>query len=286
MNSVNRFAFQILLRLLPLLLLAGAFACACEDPLANRSIAKPETPDKTEKSSGGKSRKVPEMGACQVINVRVEELSGLCMTKDSTALWAVGDEGSLCKVSFSGAVTPVLSPGMDMEGVTLDPASGDLYLAIEGDQMVCRVAAPDYQTVDTLFYIQEALERDFDNSGLEGISFYKDSLLFVGSQEDAMLWTCKFDGTIVARRSLMEETSLIEEIAGLCYDPVKNWLWVTDSDACKIFLFSAETFDLLASYDIPSIDNAESICIDRTHNCIWVGSDEDAPKLYKFSFTF
>lgn len=284
MNSVTRFVIRIFLRLLPLLLLAGA--CACEDPLANRSIAKPEQKEKTEKSTGGKPRKYPEMGACQVIKARVEELSGLCMTKDSTALWAVGDEGAICKVSFSGVVTPVLKTRLDAEGITLNPATGDLYIAVEGDQMVCRLKAPDYQRLDTLFYIKEAVEEDFDNNGLEGISFYKDSLLFVGSQEDALLWTCKLDGTIVSRRSLMDEISLIEEIAGLCYDPVKNWLWVTDSDACKLFLFSAETFDLLASYDIPSIENAESICVDRTHNCIWVGSDEDSPKLYKFTFTF
>ena len=284
MNSVTRFVIRIFLRLLPLLLLAGA--CACEDPLANRSIAKPEQKEKTEKSTGGKPRKYPEMGACQVIKARVEELSGLCMTKDSTALWAVGDEGAICKVSFSGVVTPVLKTRLDAEGITLNPATGDLYIAVEGDQMVCRLKAPDYQTLDTLFYIKEAVEEDFDNNGLEGISFYKDSLLFVGSQEDALLWTCKLDGTIVSRRSLMDETSLIEEIAGLCYDPVKNWLWVTDSDACKLFLFSAETFDLLASYDVPSIENAESICVDRTHGYVWVGSDEDSPKLYKFTFTF
>lgn len=284
MSSVARSVIRIFLRLLPLLLLAGA--CACEDPLANRGIAKPEQKEKTEKSTGGKPRKVPEMGSCQVINVRVEELSGLCMTKDSTALWAVGDEGAICKVSFSGVVTPVLKTRLDAEGITLNPATGDLYIAVEGDQMVCRVKAPDYQTIDTLFYIKEAVEEDFDNNGLEGISFYKDSLLFVGSQEDALLWTCKLDGSIVSRRSLMDETSLIEEIAGLCYDPVKNWLWVTDSDACKLFLFSAETFDLLASYDIPSIENAESICVDRAHGYVWVGSDEDSPKLYKFTFTF
>lgn len=284
MSSVASSVIRIFLRLLPLLLLAGA--CACDDPLANRGIAKPEQKEKTEKSTGGKPRKVPEMGACQVINVRVEELSGLCMTKDSTALWAVGDEGAICKVSFSGVVTPVLKTRLDAEGITLNPATGDLYIAVEGDQMVCRVKAPDYQTIDTLFFIKEAIEEDFDNNGLEGISFYKDSLLFVGSQEDALLWTCKLDGSIVTRRSLMDETSLIEEIAGLCYDPVKNWLWVTDSDACKLFLFSAETFDLLASYDIPSIENAESICVDRTHGYVWVGSDEDSPKIYRFSFKF
>lgn len=272
--------------LLLLLLLGG---CGCEDPLEHARIAKPtdqQSTDKTGKQPGNKNQKLPVMGSYQVIGVKVEELSGLCMNKDSTAFWAVGDEGDLCKVSFSGAVTRVLSLDLDSEGITINPETGDLYIAVEGDQMVCRVAAPDYNRIDTLFYIQEALQRDFDNNGLEGISFYKDSLLFVGSQEDALVWTCKLDGTVVSRVSLCGETSLIEEVAGLCYDPVKKWLWVTDSDACKLFIFSAETFDLLASYDVPFIENAESICVDRPHSCVWVGSDEDTPKLYRISFKF
>jgi uncharacterized protein YjiK len=275
----------MMVQILCLLLLVAS--CSCEDPIEHLKIGKSVQKEEGGKSSSDRRKpKLPEMGAYQAIKVKVEELSGLCFTKDSSAFWAVGDEGDLCKVSFSGAVTPVLSLDIDTEGITLNPANGDLYIAVEGDQMVCRIAAPDYNKVDTLFYIQEALQRNFDNNGLEGISFYKDSLLFVGSQEDALLWTCKLDGTIVARLSLMEETSLIEEVAGLSYDPPKKWLWVSDSDACKIFLFSTETFDLLASYDVSFIDNAESICVDRPHNCIWVGSDEDDPILYKINFKF
>ena len=272
--------------LLLLLLLGG---CGCEDPLEHARIAEPtdqQSTDKTGKQPGNKNQKLPVMGSYQVIGVKVEELSGLCMNKDSTAFWAVGDEGDLCKVSFSGAVTRVLSLDLDSEGITINPETGDLYIAVEGDQMVCRVAAPDYRKVDTLFYIKEALERDFDNNGLEGIAFYQDSLLFVGSQEDALLWTCKFDGTIVSRISLRTEAPQIEEVAGLYYDAPKKWLWVTDSDACKVFVFSTENFDLVTTYDLPSIENAESICLDRPHNTLWIGSDEDSPKLYRFSVTF
>lgn len=267
-----------------IILLACGCACNLERP---RKIAAPEKKDtkQTERKPGAK-KSMPEMGAWQVFNVDVEELSGLCMNRDSTAFWAVGDEGTLCKVSFDGKVTGAMPLDMDMEGITIDPASGDLFMAIEGDQMVCRVSAPDYTRVDTLFYVNEAVQQNFENNGLEGIAFYKDSLLFVGSQEDALLWTYRFDGTAVSRISLMDETSLIEEIAGLYYDAPKKWLWVTDSDACKLFIFSAENFDLLASYDVPFIENAESICVDRARKCVWVGSDEDSPKLYRFSFTF
>ena len=82
-----------------LVLLLGS--CACENDSEHPFISQAGKKDKTEESDkhpGGKTRKYPEMGACQVIKVKVEELSGLCMTKDSSALWAVGDEGALCKV--------------------------------------------------------------------------------------------------------------------------------------------------------------------------------------------
>ena len=44
--------------------------------------------------------------------------------------------------------------------------------------------------------------------------------------------------------------------------------------------------ELLASYAVPMIENAESICVDRARGCVWVGSDEDSPKLYRFEFSF
>jgi len=275
-----------LVLLLFALLTAGACTC-CVDHSIPTAIGPGVNDNKPEgKQPGGHKNALPVMGSRQVISVAVEELSGLCMNRDTTAFWAVGDDGDLCRVSFSGSVTPAIRTHLDLEGISIDPATGDLYLAVEGDQMVCRVAAPGYDTIDTLFFVKEALERDFDNSGLEGIAFYKDSLLFVGSQEDALLWAYRLDGTPVSRISLRGETPLIEEIGGLFYDADKNWLWISDSDAAKIFLFDVGTFDLLTYYDVPFIDNAESICVDRKHDCVWVGSDEDHSKLYRLSYTF
>ena len=275
------------MKLLGLCLLLMLAIPSCRDDSLNVPIAPAKSGQESgQKGPGGHKRTVPVMGSWQVIDVKVEELSGLCMNQDTTGFWAVGDEGALCAVSFRGAVTPKLTTGLDLEGITINPSTGDLYVAVEGDQMVCRVAAPDYDTIDTLFYVQEALTRDFDNNGLEGIAFYQDSLLVVGSQEDALVWVYRLDGTQVSRTSLCGETSLIEEVAGLFYDAKKDWLWVTDSDTQRLFIFKFGEFDLVASYEVPFIDNAESICVDRAHGCVWVGSDEDDPKLYRISFTF
>jgi len=275
-------------RLLPLLLALSLIpACTSENnPKEITPSVEPKNEASAPKSPSGHRRATPEMGNVQVIPVPVEELSGLCLNQDQSGLFAVGDEGALCAVSFKGDVRTFLSTELDLEGVCLDNATGDLYLAVEGNQMVCRAPAPDYDRLDTLFHIQEAVTRNFENNGLEGITFCQDSLLMVGSQEDALLWTCSLDGTVLSRISLKDETPLIEEVAGLFYDAPKNWLWVTDSEARRLFIFSVEDFDLVASYGVPFIENAESVCVDRSHQCIWVGSDEESPKLYRIGFSF
>ena len=225
---------------------------------------------------------VPSMGGYAVIDVDVEELSGLCFNADSTMLLSCGDQGVVKSISFDGAVSEMLVCDADMEGVTLDPATGDLYLAIEGEQHVYKLAAPDYAVLTSAFPVQEAIDGNYRNGGLEGVEYYKDDILFVGSQEGANLWQYRFDGTMLSKVSLADFAT---EVAGLCYEPESDWLWVMDSNLRKIFLCTPDG-GLLASYDVPMIENAESVCVDRTRGCVWVGSDEDSPKLYRFDFGF
>lgn len=230
----------------------------------------------------GTRSKMPVMGEREVFDVDVEEISGICLNADKTALLAIGDQGVVKQISFAGEVTDVLSYYADMEGVTLDSNTGDMYIASEWDQSVLKLDAPDYQVCTTLFYVQEAIDDNYRNSGLEGISYYKDDIFFVGSQEHANLWQYRKDGTMISKISLSE---FADEIAGLCYDPVADWLWVIDSNFVKIYICTVDG-KLLATYDLEDIENAESICVDRERNCVWVGSDEDDPKLYKYSFEF
>ena len=226
--------------------------------------------------------KMPVMGERIVFDVDVEELSGLCLTADKSALLSCGDQGIVKKISFTGEVTDILTYFADMEGVAVNPNTGDMYIAAEWDQGVLQLDAQDYQNATMLFYVQEALDNEYKNSGLEGISYYKDDILFIGSQWDSNLWQYRLDGTMLSKISLSD---FADEIAGLCYDPVADWLWVIDSNLVKIYICTVDG-ELLATYDLGDIENAESICVDRERNCVWVGSDEDSPKLYKFSFKF
>lgn len=226
--------------------------------------------------------KVPVMGSSTVFDVDVDEISGLCFNADRSALISCGDQGVIKQISFDGEVSDILEYPADMEGVTLHPLTSDLYLAIEGRQEVAKLTFPSYDTYETVFNVQEAVEARYLNAGLEGVEYYKDDILFVGSQAGANLWQYKTDGTLVSKISL---SGFATEISGLCYEPEEDLLWVTDSNQAKIFLCATDGA-LLATYDVPFIENLESICVDRERNCIWVASDEDSPKLYRLAFDF
>ena len=222
---------------------------------------------------------VPQLGEdYTVFEVDMAELSGLCLNKDKTKLLACGDTGTVKEISFTGEATELWKSGADMEGIALNPSNGDIYLAIEGTQKIHRLPAPIYNSEVEMFDVSSA--SAFKNSGIEAVEFYKRNTVFVGSQKGANLWQYKLDGTLVSSISL---SSFASEIAALHYDEAADCLWVADSKLAKVFVCTVEG-QLLETYDFPFIENAEAICLDRDRNCLWIGSDEDATKLYKIDF--
>jgi uncharacterized protein YjiK len=222
---------------------------------------------------------VPHLGEeYTVFEVDMAELSGLCLNKDKTKLLACGDTGTVKEISFTGEATELWKSGADMEGIALNPSNGDIYLAIEGTQKIHRLPAPVYNQEVVMFDVSSA--SAFKNSGIEAVEFYKRNTVFVGSQKGANLWQYKLDGTLVSSISL---SSFASEIAALHYDEAADCLWVADSKLAKIFVCTVEG-QLLETYDFPFIENAEDLCLDRDSNCLWIGSDEHATKLYKIDF--
>ncbi len=222
----------------------------------------------------------------KVFDSGVEELSGLCLSWDKTYLWGVGDQGELYKfTNLDGGVdaiayTSVWTYSADMEGVTIDPGSTTLYLGIESDR-VYRVQSP-YNSKTTIFVIDDA--ANMGNSGVEGITWYKGDL-YVGAQSGATLWRYKLDGTKVWKKQLGALAPGIKEVGDLFYDSETDLLWVSDSEACKLFVFDGEVTELQAIYDVSFVGNAESVCVDHTRGCVWVGDDGSTSKIYKIAFT-
>ena len=249
-----------------------------------------QTPDKP----------LPVMGKHTTIKLQksstdfVVELSGLCLSVGGDFLWGVGDNGNLYKINFDGTYESHWTYDADMEGVTMDPATGTMYMGIE-PKRVYKLTSP-YKSKTTMWDVAEA--ADMGNSGIEGIAWHNGNL-YLGSQTGATLWEYKLDGTKLFKRSLREVISTISEIADLCYDPVSDYLWVIDSNSNKdkpqykpytLYLFNGAATKCLATYYIGDFAdwNPETVCVDRAHNCLWLADDcgDDYPSLlHKVEFT-
>ena len=252
------------------------------------------------KPYSGPEPKMPQMGKITKYDVAFNELSGLCLSADGTFLWGMGDDGSIARLSLTGEVLEEHWIGCDLEAVTIDPRNGNLIVGIEDcfnpkgtaedDYIwsyngVGRIAGPNFRTVEGLFRIADA--KSYNNAGIEGITYYKNGLVYAGAQANSHLFICDIDqNKVVGDIKLREVFPQITEIADLCYDPQTDWLWVIDSEARKFFVLTGDASEMLGYYSTGNIDNPEAIFVDHQHSCIWVGDDYgDVSHLFRFDFT-
>ena len=265
----------------------------------------PDAPGKYERPEEYEPPVLPEMGKVTKFVLqnsageKVEELSGLCLSKDGDFLWGIHDKGTLYKIHFDGTFEKQWYRDADFEGITIDPATGDLYIGLESSsKSVYRVPAPNYNAKDDNFVIKVEGVEDMGNSGVEGIAWHKGNLYF-GTQTGARLFEYSLDGTQLWKKSLRDVTSTISEVGDLCYDPVSDYLWVLDSNSNKdkpqylgftLYLFSGDGSKLLNTYYVGDFANwnPEAVCVDHKNNCIWIGDDCDSGNpswLHKVEFT-
>jgi len=242
----------------------------------------------------GPAPKMPEIGKMTKYAVKLNELSGLCLSADGSFIWAVGDGGELAKLDFEGNVLESRSISGDTEGITLNRSNGDLIIGMEPNA-VGLIPAPSYtgNVKSSFFRIEDA--RSFGNSGIEGITYYNEGIVYCGTQTGSNLYICDMNAEKVGdykylqgirMKPLRQMHPAITEIADLCYDHLTDWLWVIDSESHRIFALTGDAEQLLGSYPLKSKSNEESLCIDHAHSCIWVGDDYGSTSyLYKYEFT-
>ena len=223
----------------------------------------------------------------------VVELSGLCLSKDKDFMWGVGDQGDLYKINFDATFEHIKNFDNDLEGLCIDPDTGDLYIASEPNRIRV-IRAPGYDKLVKLCEVADA--ANYENSGLEGIAFYKGQL-YVGSQTGANYWRYSLTGEKLSNKtSLRNVCPTISEVGDMCYDAERDRLWVIDSNSNStrpeylpftLYMFSGDASKIIAKYPLSSFtkNNPEVCLVDHAHNCIWIADDSSDSILHKVEFS-
>lgn len=160
------------------------------------------------------------------------EPSGICFHPQRKTLFIVSDEGEIAEIETDG--TPVFNlkiPG-DLEGVTVNPQSGLLYIIYEGRDVILEFD-PDKKEVIREFPMNREFEgdpnflqkqeEDYDN-GIESIAFVSDEnhpeggTFYIGNQWDP---SCIMEVLVPLKSSqtVTAEARIIRVLPFKMYDP-------------------------------------------------------------------
>jgi uncharacterized protein YjiK len=218
------------------------------------------------------------------------EPSGICFHPLRKTLFVVSDEGEIAEIKTDG--TPVYSlkiPG-DLEGITVNPESGLLYIVKEGDDVILEFD-PDEKEVRRTFPINREFQgnsnflqkqKGYDN-GVESIAFVSDEghpeggTFYAGNQWDP---PCLME-IFVPLKSSQNETAearivrilpfKMDDPAGMYYDSKKGLLNVV-SDADNILVEITLEGKLVRQYAFFG-DNQEGLARDD-EGYLYVAQDE------------
>jgi acylphosphatase len=213
----------------------------------------------------------------------VGEPSGLCYHPGRKTIFGVDDGGDVFEFSADGRLLAQKTVRQaDMEGIAVDPATGRLYVAIEGAESILEVDPATLKAgrefaVPRAFHGKTMMKAG--GQGIEAIAFAPDrrnrngGTFFVANQsfnlndtEDASV-VFEVEAPIRARDSgpaaatvLRFFTAPAVDISGLCYDAAADCLYAI-SDATDRLMLWTRSGEVLREWALPG-ENQEGIAVD------------------------
>lgn len=208
------------------------------------------------------------------------EPSGICWHSQRKTLFVVGDEGDICEIKTDGTlIKQKRIRRADFEGITHDPSTGLLYIAVEGEESIIEINPETFEVLREF-----SLPRTLDGrtllaagaQGIEAITFVPDSghpeggLFCVANQ--AFSLTDEQDISAIFQVELPLRSNKgtpkllgyiapsVIDLSGLYYDHQTGHLFVI-SDATNTILEYSRERDLISAYAFPG-DNQEGIAVD------------------------
>ena len=204
--------------------------------------------------------------------VQFNEPSGLCYHARRGTLFAVGDEGDVGEMATDGTmVQQKRVRSADFEGITYDPSSGLLYVAVEGEESILEMD-PDSLKVLREFDIprsfQGATLMKAGGQGIEAITFVPDpkhpqgGTFFVANQSMKMNDPEDISGIFELEVPLKNPGKVkilryfepgIPDLSGLYYDFADDRLYAI-SDATDQIMAYSRSGERLGLWTLPGND--------------------------------
>ena len=218
-----------------------------------------------------------------ITQTQIAEPSGITYHPTRRSLFLADDSGSVHEVSLEGRL--IQSKGLnarDIEGITVDPSTGLLYAAVEGDEVILELE-PEHLAIQREFRIG----RDFKGEqllrkggmGIEAIAFVPDAshpeggTFWVGNQsfslkaKDEPSVVCEVVVPLRSTTAKQADGAIIHaykmnfiDISGLAYDAQGDFL-VLISDTTNLLVELKREGTILRQYLLPG-DEQEGIVLD------------------------
>ena len=218
-----------------------------------------------------------------IAHAQIAEPSGITYHPTRRSLFLADDSGSVHEVSLEGRL--IQSKGLnerDIEGITVDPSTGLLYAAVEGDEVILELE-PEHLAIQREFRIG----RDFKGEqllrkggmGIEAIAFVPDAshpeggTFWIGNQsfslkaKDEPSVVCEVVVPLRSTTAKQAGGAIIHaykmnfiDISGLAYD-AQGDLLVLISDTTNLLVELKREGTILRQYLLPG-DEQEGIVLD------------------------
>lgn len=211
----------------------------------------------------------------------IREPSGICFHTARGTLFVVGDEGDLYEITTDGArLRKKHIRNADFEGVTHNPATGLLYVAVEGAETILEIDP------DTFRVLREfPMERSFrgklrlksGGQGIEAITFVPDkkhphggtfyvanqSLTMTNTEDVSAIFEVEVPlngGKTGNKATILRYIPLgVIDLSGLHYDLASDHIYVI-SDATNTLFEIERSGVIINAYALPG-DNQEGIAL-------------------------
>lgn len=224
----------------------------------------------------------------------LKEPSGLVFYPGDNSLFIAGDKGHLTQMGLDGnrLKQEKLVDGANFEGITFNPETGRLYLALEGHDRIVEVDPATYEIVR-----QIELDRNFEGKelinpgggGLEGIAFVPGEAggsFYLANQSDQLAGP---DPSIIIEAKIDESASPpavkivryfspgVTDLSDLTYNPTTGQLLVISDDNNLLLLLNLAG-EVEQTYALPG-DTQEGIAFDPA-GALYIA--QDAGSVLKF----